>query len=390
MLEITIMRGGIRTRKVGGKAYTTYRWPTKKWYFPDNITTYTPPTNLPSCEDFYKGLKAEGCTNRDIIYKMTRLYIPWFQFNGGRLRDVSKCVGLIGHRGSNKTSSAVYMLIFDYLIRFKPVFSNTEIACKVRYRDCEVEFRSQPWSGADMLDIESDVRGGAVFCDEINLAAAQSSRFMSTANLDFTNDLQQIRKRQLNVLWTAQSWSTVDPRVRWQSDFIIECQDCYFDHSYQARCPGDKAKWTVYELSGLSGAFDLAFELSHRNLMDYKVGETKMYWLSPISWPAYDTFQEQDADYIAKYKLKQATTQAEQKKLLFSARHQPDQDIVDQLVASDIPKIDTDTFWKVADAVNDKAKQTRLGILMQPYFDKKRASDGNYYYDRRQKGNESG
>ena len=379
MLEIMITNGGIKTKRQGGKTTTLVTWPKEKFEFPCNQYSYLPPVGLMSCEKFYDGLKAEGYSGEAIIFKMIRLYIPWFQFNIGHLEKISKIIGLIGHRGSCKTASAVYMLIFDYLIRDLPVFSNVDIAVKVRYRDAEKVFTSRPWQGTDMLDIDGDCRGGCVFVDEINLSAAESTRHMASANLAWSNDLQQLRKKQLNVIWTAQGWSTVDNRTRWQTDYVIECQDCFNDHSYRAKCPGDKTKWQVYELSGLSGEFDLAYELEHRFLMHYKIGETQMIWLRPISWPAYDTFQAQDADYIRQYKLKQATTDRENKEAILTARHENDQQLVDGIVKDSFYASD---FWEQVGAVGDKTRQALLGRMISLAGYKRKRDSMGYYYIR--------
>jgi len=352
-----------------------------------NQYSYTPPADLMPCDQFYAGLKAEGCPNGAILSKMIRLYIPWYCFNVGHLENISTVLGLIGHRGSCKTASAVYMMIFDYLIRGKPVYSNVEIAVRVRYRDCEKDFHSQPWTGSDMLSIEGDTRGGVVFVDEINLAAAGSAKRMSNANLDWNNELQQLRKKQLNVIWTAQSWKTVDDLTRWQSDWVIETQDCFNDRSYKAICPGDKVKWTVFELSGLSGQFDLAYELEHRFLLHYKIGDTRMIWLRPVSWPVYDTYQAQSADYFQKYKLRHAELEYEQKQVLLEVRQRTAQNIVDQVKALGWDTFYADELWEGINASH--SLKTQVGTLLKEDYNKHREATGlkRYFYVKKESDN---
>jgi len=385
MLEMTLVNGGFRARKVGQKARTLVKWPQEKYRFPCNQYSYQPPANLPLIETVYNKLKEEGFSGEAIIQKLIRLYVPWHLFHVGHLDQVSKVLGLIGHRGSSKTSSAVYVITFDWLIRSLPVFSNVDIAVKVRYRDCEKVFKSKPWRGVDMLDIGEDCRGGVVFSDEINLAGgAEATRFMAGANLAWSNDLQQIRKRQLNIIWSAQSWSSVDQRTKWQSDYIIECEDAFNSRSYKAVCLGDKVIWHVYELSGLSGEFDLAYELEHRNLLHYEIWKG-MHWLRPITWPAYDTYQEQSDDYIHQFKLKQATVEEEQKQAIITARQTPDRDIVQQILDSGKEVFWADEIWKSINA--DKARQTRVGMLLGEFFDKQRDSASQRYYYTKKDGN---
>lgn len=378
MLELTITNGGIKARKAGTTPQTFVRWPDSKWVFPCNQYAYTPPHDLMPCEDYWKALKEEGYSNDAILDKMILLYIPWYNFNVGHLANISTVLGFIGHRGACKTASAVYNIVFDYSIRGLPVFSNIEIAVRVRYRDCMKEFRSQPWSAEDLLSLEG--KGGVVLVDEINLAAASSQKSQSNANYDWNNDLQQLRKKRLNVIYSAQSWSTIDPHTRWQTDWVIECQDCFNDHSYKARCPGDKTKWSVYELSGLSGQFDLAYELEHRNLLHYKIGETRMVWISPIAWWAYDTYQAQDPNYFKKYKLRQAQADHQFKTDVRSARIETALSIVEQIDAITDEKIYLDDI-----AITDRTLQTEVGILLKKKYEKKRdtAGERRYYYVRR-------
>lgn len=380
MLEITIKDGGIRTRKVGSRKTFNVTWPTERFIFPCNQYSFTPPIELMPCEEFYNALKTEGLPNDLILQKMIRMYIPWYCFNVGHLEKISTCLGIIGHRGSCKTASAVYMMIFDYLIRDKPVYSNVEIAVKVKYKDCAKEYHSKPWTGSDMLAIEGDTRGGVVFVDEINLAAASSQKRMSNANYEWNNELQQLRKKQLNVIWTAQSWKTVDDLTRWQSDWVVETQDCFNDHSYKAKCPGDKTKWSVFELSGLSGQFDLAYELEHHWLMHYKIGETRMVWLRPIAWPAYDTYQAQSADYFQKYKLKQAELEFEQKQVMLEARQKTAQDIIDQIIELNRETFYSNDLWSGIEA--SQGLKTQVGMLLNKTHNKHRESSGlrRFYY----------
>lgn len=388
MLEITITDGGFMTKKAGGKASTFVRFPKERFVFPNNQYSYTPPADLMPCEEFYAKLKAEGLPNEAILKKMILMYIPWYCFNVGHLENISTVLGLIGHRGSCKTASAVYMMIFDYQIRDKSVYSNVEIAVKVRYKDCEKEYHSKPWTGTDMLALEGDTRGGVVFVDEINLSAASSQKRMSNANYEWNNELQQLRKKQLNVIWTAQSWKTVDDLTRWQSDWVIETQDCFNDHSYKAKCPGDKAKWSIFELSGLSGQFDLAYELEHRWLMHYKIGETMMVWLRPIAWYAYDTYQAQSADYFQKYKIRQAEIDFEQKQVLLEARQKTAQGIIEQILEQNLPQFFADTLWEGVEA--DQALKTKVGMLLKETHEKHREADGlrRYYYTQKENGND--
>ena len=97
-----------------------------------------------------------------------------------------KVIGFIGSRGSGKTCSAVNVLTLDWLIRGEPVWSNVDIDVSVRYRDTKVVYRTHDLNTIDLFTMDN-VKGGAVFVDEINMTAAEGTRHMSGANLAFSN-----------------------------------------------------------------------------------------------------------------------------------------------------------------------------------------------------------
>ena len=386
MLEIALRDGGFDCRKDGDKVTIPVTFPKAKFRLPNDQISFIPRVaDFPTLKEMHDYLKADGrVSDAHILSALIEYYLPWYCFNVLNLKRISTVIGLIGHRGSGKTASAVYMMIFDYLIRGLPVFSNVAIAVKVKYLGLERVFRSRPWNGLDMLDMEGDINGGVVFVDEVNLAVAESTRHMAGANLAWANDLQQLRKKQLNVIWTAQSWNTVDNRTRWQTDWVVECQDCFNDHSYKAKYPGDKVKWTVYELSGLSGTFDLTYELDHKNICNYQIGNTTMVWIRPVCWPAYNTFEAQDDDYIKRFKIKEAQSKAEVKTIILEEGKKVARSIAESVAGSDNERVYADDIWGKSEA--DHSLKTEVGgMLIREFgFKKGRENTGarRTFYER--------
>ena len=389
MLELVLTNGGIRARKVGRRTFNDVSWPKTRYTLPCNQYAYEPPTNLPPIEQSYKDLKKEGFSDSAILTKLINIYVPWRLFNVGHLEEISTITGFLGHRGSCKTSSAVFMILFDYLIRGKAVYSNIDIRVRVRYRDLVQEFHNRPWEGIDMIDLDDDCRGGVILSDEVNIAGgASAQQHMSHFNTDFNKQIQQLRKRELNFVWTTQRWQSIDAGFRDQADWVILCRDCYNDHSYAAKMPGDKVKWTVCEMSGLSGAFDEVYELEHKYLKQYEVW-AGMQWLRPFSWPAYNTYQEQKDDASFKYKLKKSRRDEEQKNLILEARQRPERDIVRQILDSEIDLLWADALW--AEVGADRGQQIRIGQMLSEHFDRKRdPKSRRYYYIKKGEGNGNG
>lgn len=257
-------------------------------------------SGLPPINDTYKECVRQGWDEDRIMRKLIDWYVPFKLFRVGSYARQEQVIGLCGHRGSGKTCGAVSIAIFDFMLRNKQCWSNVPIAFSVNYGDCRKVFEAVPWEQINLLDLDAEksYRGGVVVVDEANMVVASAYRSMSGANLDFAGFVQQIRKRQMSVIWTSQSFMAVDKQLRFQSDWIIACRDAHLDNS---KFPiGHYADWSVYDIGGQSGLFDMEFEETHKWLFDYKCWEGR-HFNRPI-WRAYDTFAMADGKYIQRYK----------------------------------------------------------------------------------------
>lgn len=383
MLELTLTNNGFKTRDTTGKcAPVSVMLPEREYRFPCGEYVYRKPMHLPHISEAYDALKAEGFSDEVIIYKLIELYLPWRCFSVGRFEAIQLVIGLIGHRGAGKTASAAFILFFDYLLRQKPVFSNVPLDAVVRYRDIEIELHSQPWKVGDNLAEKASENGGAVFLDEINMVAAEGSRYMAGANLEWANALQQVRKFGLDVLWTCQSWSWVDSRTRWQTDFLLEVRDALNSKEYNAVCPGDKALWSVYALSGLTGDFDLSYETNHRYITQYETW-TGMQWIRPI-WPLYPTKMRQgEVSYLDEFKKSKTAARREQEYDFMVAREMPLRKFVENM--GDFDSIMSSDLWRIVgiNGPEDAGLRQMLARIMQEKgYERRREPNGErrYYY----------
>jgi len=386
MLEILIMDGGIRCRDAAkGGEYLNVKWPAHRYKLPCYKYAYVPPlpSVLPSCREFYNSLKAEGCSDTSIIKKMIALYIPWRLFAIDAFAAMSLVFGFIGRRGAGKSAGASYLSIFDYLIRGRPVFSNIELAVKVVYRDCEIEFHSRPWSGVDLLNLE-DAEGGLILNDEANIATGGSMRMMSNANIAFTNQLQQLRKKRLSMVWNAQRWNNVDSNTLWQTDFVIMTEDAWNSKSYKPVCPGDKSLWKVCDVSGMSGKYDINYDLGHKYISQFEVWNG-MVWIRPF-WSAFPTYASQSDNYKQQFDLKRASEQAEFNEVLRKKKTSYERGVVESMLQTALNMVRrgeegilyNDELWE---QIGTK-RRSNVGKEIRKCFTREREGSGDreFYY----------
>lgn len=384
MLTITLRKGCYATKRDDSKEVNTADfcdYPTPA--LPYGVIAETSSNTLPPIEEAYEYLKAKGYSQEHIIDKLVNWYLPIKFFKVGAYSKLPLVIGFIGHRGAGKTISAVQTIACDYMLRGYACYSNVHIAFDVRYRDCIKHYESFPLNKASLWELgtEKGYRGCVVFVDEINMETAESTRFMSNANLQFSYALQQIRKRSISVIWTCQGWMWVDARTRWQTDFVINCQDAFMLHRGGAAGVGDACKWTAYDLSGLTGTFGLDFEQSHHYITDFEVW-SGIIWSRPW-WGAYDTNLLQGK---ANYRKEFNQNSTEISNAVYSLPEpsiKPEVKIADDIAASGLTEIMADDIWQVNNIGDDKAAQTKIGMeLHKRGFIARRTTGNKTFYER--------
>ena len=266
---------------------------------------------------------------------------PWFSFSNYRnLRGRSLVLGFVGPRGSGKSVGAARTVILEHMLRGKKVWSNMEIGFNLINNGTSRIVKSIPLDRLTMEELDKVYTDGIIYCDEVNLMM-EARRSMSQENLMFSYILQQLRKRRLTIIWSAQSEQHCDDRLRFQSDIIISCADISITNP---KCGiGELSKWMAYDFSGIVKG------KSHHNTKDmlfYEgVESNKPFWNS------YNTWEIQD--------VKAASKQDEQ---------QEEAELIAAEIATEMKaglfRIHRRELWKKYDLLDDRSMQVRIGKLL--------------------------
>lgn len=184
-----------------------------------------------------------------ILPSPTYRYLNW-----GRNTKLSKCIGLIGPRGSGKSESAAGITIMDYLVPGYDVISNMEIKWGMRLGDYIVGYASQELDKAAFLNLNIK-SNRTIVVDEVNIEFSEARRSLTNRNLIFNKIIQLLRKKQLNLIYTVQHEMWIDNRLRWQTDIFIKCQDvCMRPGGFHLPFDfGEQVSWRIYDISGMLG-----------------------------------------------------------------------------------------------------------------------------------------
>lgn len=240
----------------------------------------------------------EGYDSERIIDELLKLYFRYRNFKVDYLDNSEITIGFIGYRGTGKSASIAKIVIEDFLLAGKRAWSNMPISVKVKYRDAEKVFSTEPLPKLKLLEGDVQFQNGVAVLDEVNMEVGEATRYMSNTNLDFANRMQQIRKTGMNVIWSAQNWNTVDARLRWQSDYIVLCSLKKPEHR------GLFSYWRVIDSTGMSGKLDFDVEMKSHYLLD-KVVQEGTTFIRPF-WKAYDTRKLQGQGAYNKKDLQKA------------------------------------------------------------------------------------
>lgn len=113
-----------------------------------------------------------------------------------------------GRRGAGKTLTMVKDAYKYYLNGYK-ILSNIKLPFGELINESDIL----------ALDKESNLYNCVILLDELQIFF-ESRRSMKKQNLDFSNFIQQLRKRNITLLGTTQYSNTVDLRFRQHTDII--------------------------------------------------------------------------------------------------------------------------------------------------------------------------
>lgn len=342
-----------------------------EWHLESYLATVKP------IELAYQECIKQGLTEDKLIQKLLDIYMPVRYFKAGQFVKEDLVIGLCGHRGGGKSLGAVAICLFDYMFRGLNCWSNLPIAVKVCYGKASRVYRSIDTQQVDLLDLDLGYTGGVLLADECNLEYASAYKAMSGANQDFGAIMQQIRKRHMSIIWTAQSFNSVDrSSVRFQSDFIIQCRDRF--NSGEDSIKGNTSNWNIYDIGGLTGKYDFEYELTHRYITDFLVWEGHHY--NKPFWPAYNSYELQGGNYVAKYKAAKAKKLTINEQQMAETENRMDEYIAVNLFAPGIARFWADSFWKNQNIENNPSAQALWGkAFARNGYVRKR--NGKYFYE---------
>ena len=141
-------------------------------------------------------------------------------------------IGIVGDKGAGKTLILAYLLYKDHLAG-RSIISNFHLS-----------FEHKQKSFKELSTLPKYLQNATVGYDEFHIAV-DSRRSTSNSNISFTTFLTQLRKRDCILIYTTQLFSTMDKRVRDQTDIIvspIENDGEYFTYQVMDRVTGEIIK----------------------------------------------------------------------------------------------------------------------------------------------------
>jgi len=119
----------------------------------------------------------------------------------------------LGRRGSGKTTTMIKDAYIEY-VRGRRVISNMESVSFAEFMTNEQ---------IKQISKNSDIENAVLLIDEMQIFF-DSRRSMKGENINFSYFVQQIRKRNVDILGTTQFSNAVEKRVRDHTDFVCRPQ----------------------------------------------------------------------------------------------------------------------------------------------------------------------
>jgi hypothetical protein len=240
------------------------------------------------------------------------------------------------------------------------------IAVKVKYKDLEKVFRSEDLDKAALLDIndfEQNYRDCLLFIDEINVQLAESRRSQSNKALFFSYVMQQLRHRQLDVIYTTQNDSFLETRLRYQTDLYIVCRDNAFLNGTPKKDDiGRKSRWRLHDMSGFVTG-EIMHEGRSGGVPYYK---QLTFWNTPF-WGCYDTSLMQRYEDIPtkKYKAETPGYNLDYDRLAdFQERYGVPVKLVLDIINCDFSYIGKKDLWKILNIEDNHGLKVKLGSIL--------------------------
>lgn len=296
---------------------------------------------------------------------------PFATLRTGRLKQRSLIIGFIGARGSGKSVGASKMAIWEYMLAGYDVWSNMDISFTLNYKGKPIkEYRSKPLDDISLTNLDDIYQNGLLLVDEVNMEFSEARRSMSNKNLMFSYILQQLRKRRMNLIWTAQSEMHCDDRLRFQSDFIILCKDMSLVP--EKKCGvGEISYWRVHDTSGIKTG-ELAKTTEDMIIAEWYV------WNKPW-WNSFDTWQLQGisrrrAEAKAQINNDKVDRSEDARQLAWNILNNAKKNRINEMPAENI--------WQMVGVDKDQGMQISIGRYLQSIgaIRTRHGKVGRYYY----------
>lgn len=267
---------------------------------------------------------------------------PFFSlWNFRNLRKRSLIIGYVGPRGSGKSVAAARTIALDYMLAGKKVWSNMDINFNLLKNGQTINMKSERLDRLSVIDLDEVFRNGLIYLDEVNLLM-EARRAMSEENLMVSYILQQLRKRKLNVIWSAQSEMHCDDRLRFQTDIFITCQDISIN---RPKCGiGELSLWKCHDFSGVVKG-------KTPNKSEDSIFHQGIIWNKPW-WNVFDTEQIQEVGIEREDEVDPLDEEASELA----------GEIANSLILSGI-SMDKDSIWRKWDIKNHQLR-IKIGIKL--------------------------
>lgn len=172
-------------------------------------------------------------------------------FSLWKYRNLAKrslVIGFVGPRGSGKSVGAARLVALDFMLRGRSVWSNMDIGFTVANGDDMKLYKAKSLDKLDLVDLDEMYENGLIYVDEVNLMM-EARRAMAHGNIMFSYILQQLRKRKLTIIWSAQSEMHCDDRLRFQTDIYVTCEDISITKPHCG--VGELSSWKAHDYSGI-------------------------------------------------------------------------------------------------------------------------------------------
>ncbi len=336
---------------------------------------------LEPIEEFYQVAVNRGWPGEKIIEVILWHYHRWRYFRVGYLANRELTLGFIGHRGSGKSVAAAAVAIVDFMLNGYKVWSNMPIEVVAAYGRAWKRFKAEPLDKLDMLRKDETFQRGVVVLDEVNVSLGDATMYMSKTNRELSNFTQQMRKRGISILWTAQNYNTVDNRLKFQTDFCIWCEDCFIRYPGVARYAGELSHWSVMDVSGMSGTISLDEEMRTKYLME-KIVWTGTFHSRPW-WHSYNTFEIQGKEPYSMKVMEENAAREGVEYTLPIDEPDPIKRLAEIAASREVKVIFCKSLYEF-NKINTKSDITKIGnAFKEAGYEKKRERSGDreYYWE---------